>query len=127
MTWARISRAAARLRGDERGVITAEFALVLPAAITVLGLMVGAVSLAAHRVGLVSIAGEVSRLEARGDSAGARAVLESRSPVVVGIERERAGPLHCVTVSATPGIGPLSVIPVTARACAALTSAGGVA
>ena len=104
---------------DESGAVTAEFALMLPAAVAVLGFMVGAVSIASHRVGLASVAGEVARLEARGDVAGARAVLASRSPIVTGVERESAGQLHCVVVTAHPGIGPLATIKVVERACAA--------
>lgn len=120
----RCAAAAGRLRADERGAVTAEFAVMLPAAIAVLGLMVGAISLAAHRIGLVSVAGEVARLEARGDASGAEAVLASRSPIVTGVSRVERGPLLCVELTASPGIGPLRVIPVSARSCAALASGG---
>lgn len=128
--WLVIAKARAdalRLWRDERGAITAEFALVLPACIAVLGLMIGAIALASHRVSLTALAGEIARLEARGDRAGAEALLSERALPKASATRERSGAVHCVTVTASPGRGPLAVIPVSGRSCAAIASGGPVA
>ena len=52
-----------RLR-DERGAVTAEFAIVLPVVVAILGLVIGAITLAAHRMTLVSLSAELARFEA---------------------------------------------------------------
>ncbi|MFV0432374.1 MAG: TadE/TadG family type IV pilus assembly protein [Leucobacter sp.] len=107
---------------DERGTVTAEFAIVLPAVLAVLGLVIGALLLASHRVALVSVAADVARLEARGDEDAAKARLgEARG---VRAERERRGALHCVTLRSSPAGGALAAISVSARACAATSDAG---
>ncbi|QIM17240.1 pilus assembly protein [Leucobacter insecticola] len=107
---------------DERGTVTAEFAIVLPAVLIVLGLVVSGVLLAAHRITLVSVAGEVSRAEARGDDAAATAALGQLGRDVV-VEREHPDPLLCVTLISHPVRGILSELGVSARACAAMAGA----
>ena len=120
---ANLRRAAAlRLRG-ERGSVTAEFAVVVPAVLVVLGLSVGAVMLAAHRLTLGSAAAEVARLEARGDLAAADARVVALGSGV-GVARSRAGPLLCITLTARPGSGALGLISLTADGCAAVSGAG---
>lgn len=108
--------------GDERGAVTAEFALVLPAVLVVLGLVVGGILLATHRITLVSLAGEVSRAEARGDDDVAAAVL-ARIGRDVDVKRSDEGALHCITLTSSPGAGLLSRVAVTANACAAKSGA----
>lgn len=126
MRWARVAEQRARRRsdvwGDERGAVTAEFALVLPAVVVVLGLVVGGILLATHRITLVSLAGEVSRAEARGDDDVAAAVL-ARLAHDVDIKRSDEGVLHCVTLTSSPGGGLLSRVTVVASACAAQSGA----
>lgn len=107
---------------DERGTVTAEFAIVLPAVLIVLGLVVSGILLAAQRITLVSVAGEVSRAEARGDDAAAATALEQLSRDVV-VEREHPDPLLCVTLTSHPVQGILSELGISARACAAMTGA----
>lgn len=107
---------------DDRGSITAEFAIVLPAVLMVLALAVGSILLATHRLVLSSAASEVARLEARGDHTAASA----RLGAVVGeprVQRESRGALHCVTLLATPAAGVLSLIEVSGQGCAAVTEA----
>lgn len=113
----------AALRHDERGTVTAEFAIVVPAVLAVLGLVVGGISLAAHRITLVSVSAEVARFEARGDADLAEdqlAVLGDR----VMVDREDVGALLCVTLRSRPAGGPLAHLAVESRSCAARTDAG---
>jgi Flp pilus assembly protein TadG len=92
---------------DERGSVTAEFAIVLPVALLVLGLILGAVLLGAHRVALTSAAADLARLEARGDTALA-AERADQLPTGTRIDRADRGGLRCVTLSASPAGGVLS-------------------
>nr|WP_244304498.1 TadE family type IV pilus minor pilin [Leucobacter viscericola] len=103
---------------DERGAVTAEFALVLPAVVIVLGLVIGGILLATHRITLVSLAGEISRAEARGDTDAANAVL-ARVGSDVTIHRSEDGVLHCVSLRSSPASGLLSRITIAASSCAA--------
>lgn len=113
-----------RALGDDRGTVTAEFAIVLPAALLVLGLVIGGVLLASHRIALTSAAADLARLEARGDEAGAE---ERRSelPDGVSVSRRTSGGLLCVRLSSAPGDGLLSRVGIGAEACAARSGSGG--
>lgn len=108
---------------DDRGSVTAEFAVVLPAVLMVLVLAVGAIMLATQRITLTSAAAEVARLEARGDHAAAQARLAG-VPSHVSVSRATRGPLHCVTLRAAPGAGALSIIQLSSTGCAARSEAG---
>lgn len=107
------------LRADDQGSVTAEFAVALPAVLAVLALVLGGIMLAGRRIELVSAAAELARLEARGDRALA-ADREQRLPRSVRVLRDRDGALACVSLSAAPGAGLLSLIEVSARSCAAV-------
>ena len=108
------------LRADERGSITAEFAITVPAVLVVLAVIVGGVQLAGQQAGLTALAGDLARLEARGDSALAAARLRSfgGQPVV---ERHETGGVLCVTARASPRSGLLAAVTVTASGCAAIS------
>ncbi|MBK0420229.1 pilus assembly protein [Leucobacter sp. CSA1] len=108
---------------DERGAVTAEFAIVLPAVLLVLGLVIGGILLAAHRVVLTSAAADLARLEARGDAELAAARL-SELGGGIRADRESIGGLLCVTLGSRPGGGALAVVEITARGCAARSDAG---
>ena len=110
---------------DERGTVTAEFAIVMPAVLVVLGLAIGGIFIAAQRITLVTTAADVARLEARGDEDRARARLQE-SGSETSVHRERSGPLHCVTLGSRPGGGLLSAISIESRACAAVSGEHGV-
>ena len=105
-------------RLDDRGAVTAEFAIVLPTALLVLGFILGGVLLGAHRVALTSAAADVARLEARGDAALAAERL-GQLPGDTQVSRADKGGLACVTLRAAPGSGPLRALTVAATACAA--------
>lgn len=111
-----------RLADDERGTVTAEFAIVLPAVVAVLGLVIGGVALSAHRITLVSAAAEAARLEARGESADAR--LGALGSGVTATRSEADG-LLCIELVSRPAGGLLASVAVTGRSCAALSDVGG--
>jgi len=110
---------------DERGSVTAEFAVALPAVLLVVLLAIGAIMLATQRLSLSSAAAQMARLEARGDDVAAAAVLGGLGVRGgVAVQRSAQGPLHCVTLSATPVSGALSALSVSGRGCAAISEAG---
>lgn len=63
----------------ERGMVTAEFAVVLPAVVLVLALAVGALGLAWDQIRCVDAAGAGARAAARGDSAAAVTLVARRA------------------------------------------------
>jgi len=102
------------IRLDERGSVTAEFAVAVPAVIIVLALGVGVLGAAATAVRLQHVSTESARLLGRGDDARAQAAL---SGIGASASISRPGGLVCVDASApVPLAVPLP--PVTARACA---------
>ena len=106
------------LSGDDRGGVTAEFAITLPVVLLVLGVVIGGLTLASYRVGITGLAGDLARLEARGDTAQAAARLDEHTGPVA-LSRSTSGSLHCVTAHASPGSGLLAALSVEARSCAA--------
>lgn len=118
-----VATRAGSLRHDERGSVTAEFAVVMPAILAVLALVLGGIMLAGRRIELVSASAELARLEARGDI-GLAAERERRLPRGTNVSRERTGQLLCVNLRAAPGSGILSVLGISARSCAAAHASG---
>ena len=112
-----------RASPNDRGAVTAEFVLVLPAVLIVLALIIGSILLAAQQLTLTSAAGDVARLEARGDAAGASLRLSQLMPGV-SVARQSLGPLHCVSLSARPARGLLSALHISASGCAARSEDG---
>ena len=102
--------------------MTAEFAITIPVVLLVLGIVIGGIHLAAERVALISLAGDVARLEARGDSslAALRIASDGRS---AAIRRENDGRVLCVEATSAPRPGLLAAIQVRGRGCAALSAA----
>ena len=107
-----------RLLREDRGAATAEFAIVLPVVIAVLGLVIGGTVISAHRISLVAQAGELARAEARGDTAAAGGI-EKLLARGVDVAREERGVLHCVALSSAPAGGLLRAVSVRAESCAA--------
>lgn len=107
---------------DERGGVSAEFAVVLPALLLVLGVVIGAILLAGTRVTLVSAAHDVARLEARGDVALAANRL-SQLPGRITVSRDTTAGILCVQLEARPGQGILASITITGVGCAAVSDA----
>ena len=66
-------------RGGQEGIVTAEFAVVLPAVVFVLALSLGALGLALDQVRCVDAARAGARAASRGDSDGAVALVAHRA------------------------------------------------
>lgn len=105
---------------DRRGSVTAEFAVGLPAVLLVLGLVIGTVQLSAERVALTALAGDLARLQARGDMGVAQARLDEHggSP---SVNRTVESGVLCVVVTSRQRTGLLSPLSVSGRGCAALS------
>lgn len=104
-------------RGGERGSVTAELALAIPAVVVVVALAVGALSIASVQVRLQDAAADAARLVARGED-GARAagvIAAAVAGASHGVSHE--GELVCVTAKARASAGPVAV-PLEARSCA---------
>lgn len=99
---------------DDRGAVTAEFAVALPAIVVVLALGLGALAAGATEVRLQHAAAESARLFGRGDEAGARAVVTS---IGATVSVDRGETLVCVEASAAIPL-PLPLGPLSARSCA---------
>ncbi|WP_285136032.1 TadE family type IV pilus minor pilin [Microbacterium sp. lyk4-40-TSB-66] len=98
---------------DDRGAVTAEFAVALPAVIIVLALGVGVLGSAAATVRLQHAASEAARLLGRGDTGYLTGIAEIGGTASV----ERHDGLVCVAAVAPVPVGP-PLPEVTARACA---------
>lgn len=112
-----------RFAQEQRGAVTAEFALTIPVVLFILGIAVGSIFLAAERVSLVSLAGEVARLEARGDSRLAATRLAAQPGIEIA--RTNDGRILCITAVSRPGPGVLAAVKVSGRGCAAVAHAAG--
>lgn len=108
------------LRSDQ-GSVTAEFAMLLPAVVMVLSLAISSLFLATQSIVLTDAAGEIARLEARGDTAAASERL-ARLQGDTTVERLRAGSLHCVSLGQQPGGGLLAFVHIAADGCAAVST-----
>jgi hypothetical protein len=106
----------------DRGSVTAEFAIMLPAVLIIVGLALSSIMLATQRLSLNASVVEIARHEARGDHATARAHL-SRLSAGVQVQRHLRGALHCVTLRSSPAGGLLRAIEVSASSCAAQSEA----
>lgn len=95
----------------------------MPAVLLVLGLVIGSVQISAERVALTALAGDVARLEARGDGALAAARVRSFAGDAV-LERSAGGGILCVTARTVPRAGLLAAIAVAGSGCAAMSEAG---
>lgn len=109
-----------RLATEEKASITAEFAITLPSVIFVLALIIGAISIATERAALTAQAAEIARLEARHDPKTAAPLINGLTATTT-VKRNAHNNLHCVTLTKKPGKGPLQLITVQARSCAAKT------
>lgn len=103
------SRSADRREGDERGSVTAEFAIALPAVALVLACCLSGLQLASQQVRLQDAAALAARSAARGDGTGVAARLAPGA----ALEHWADGPLECVRLTAqTSGV----LLPVTLAA-----------
>jgi len=91
-----------RRRGDERGAVSAEFAVALPAVVVVVALCLGAVGAVGRQVRLEQAVAQAARLVARGDAESrARDLVRTIAGADdIGIRAE--GDLVCVTARFSP-------------------------
>lgn len=106
-----------QLFADERGSITAEFALVLPAVIFTLALIIAGISVAALQISYITAAAQIARLDARGDDVLAQQI-ENQLPQHSTVIKQRDGQLLCVTVQGSGKHGIAKLFHGSARSCA---------
>jgi hypothetical protein len=102
-------------RWGDRGSVTAEFAVALPAVLVVIVLGVSALSAGARQVRLQDAAADAARLIARGDDQGRAAQLVAGAVGDADMGVDRPGDLVCVTATAPAGLPGLTL---SARSCA---------
>ncbi|MCC4908941.1 TadE family protein [Microbacterium sp. cx-59] len=104
-------------RLGDRGSVSAEFAVALPAIVLLLVLCIGALSSASWQVRLQDATADAARLIARGDDEGrALALVAGSAPGAQGVV-EYSDDLVCVTATAPAGI-PVVELRFTASSCA---------
>ena len=103
---------------EERGSVTAEFALVLPVLVVLLALGAGLLSASSARVRLEDGAADAARVVGRGEGDGSAAAIVARSVPGAGVSIARDGDFVCVTATATIRIVGAIPAPMTARSCA---------
>jgi len=109
-------RRGAPWRGDE-GSVTAEFALVVPAVIVVLGCCLGAFQLASLQLTLENAAAVAARTMARGGDGAAAASRAAAVSPGVRLERQDSGDLVCAVARASAGLGLLGPMKLSATSC----------
>lgn len=109
-----------RLNSEDGGV-TAEFAVTLPVILMVMAVILGALTLATHRISLTSAVYDIARLEARGDYALAEKRM-SQLPSETIISHSITDGVLCVTGERSPGEGILKLVVISATGCAATSS-----
>ncbi|NEM92190.1 TadE family type IV pilus minor pilin [Galbitalea soli] len=103
---------------DDRGSVTAEFAVALPAVVLVLAVALGALAAGTRAIALESGAGDAARMLGRGESGDrAAAVLHRAAPGARLRILDADGQACVVARVSAPILGPITV-PLTARACA---------
>ncbi|MCU1529605.1 MAG: hypothetical protein JWP75_3368 [Frondihabitans sp.] len=97
--------------------MSAEFALVAPMAVLLVGACVAALAVATDAIRLADAAGLSARALGRGDDAFAAEVVDRLAPgASMSVERET---LVCVRLERVVALGPIpATIPLSARSCA---------
>jgi len=104
-------------------MVTAEFAVVLPAVVFVLGLSLGALGLALDQVRCVDAARAGARAASRGDSEGAvRLVVRRAAPSDALVSMSTSGDLVQVSVVSRPRVA-RGLLPTWLRASSTATAA----
>lgn len=110
-------------RSGESGMVTAEFAVVLPAVVLVLALSLGALGLAWDQVRCVDAARAGARAASRGDSTGAVILVASQAaPSEAMVSVSTSGDLVRVSVVSRPRVA-ASLLPAWLRASSTASAA----
>jgi len=107
-----------RRAGDDRGSVTAEFAIVLPVLVLLIAFGVGALAATSARVRLEDAAADAARLVARGDDRGAAAEAVTRAVDGARLGIDRRDGLVCATASASARVLGDVTVPLSATSCA---------
>lgn len=102
-------------RQGDRGSVTAEFAVALPAVVLVLALGAGVLGACGRQVRLQDAVADAARLVARGETGAADVVAAAVAGATTTVDH--GGDLVCVQASAPAGV-PLIAIAVHAESCA---------
>ncbi|MFV0375113.1 TadE family type IV pilus minor pilin [Microbacterium sp.] len=102
--------------GDDRGSVTAELAVALPAVLLVIVLAVSALGVGGAQVRLEQAAAQGARVAARGEAERVPEVVAALTGSATAVV-SASGDLVCVTTSADAP-GPLPMPPLVARSCA---------
>jgi Flp pilus assembly protein TadG len=103
-----------RFRVDDRGSVTAEFAVALPAVVLLLALCLTGMQAVGQQLRLADATAHAARSLARGESADVAAARAAREVPGASITQSTDGDLTCVTGSAPAALG----LTVTASSCA---------
>ena len=104
----------------ERGSVTAEFAMVLPAVILVLACCLASVQLAGQQVRLQDAAADAARAISRGDSAGAAASRAAAAVPGATLATSTRGDMVCahLTTRSSSPLGTILGVRLSASSCA---------
>jgi Flp pilus assembly protein TadG len=116
MSVARAKTARGRAVRGDRGSVTAEFAVALPAVVLVLGLALAAMQLVGEQLRLQSAVADAARVLGRGE-AGALGALQRVAPGATLVTTHPDG-LVCARARAPAALGVIVGIELTASACA---------
>jgi len=103
-----------RFRVDDRGSVTAEFAVALPAVVLLFALCLTGMQAVGQQLRLADATAHAARSLARGESADVAAARAAREVPGASITQSADGDLTCVTGSAPAALG----LTVTASSCA---------
>ncbi|HQJ34995.1 MAG TPA: pilus assembly protein [Rhodoglobus sp.] len=103
-----------RFRVDDRGSVTAEFAVALPAVVLLFALCLTGMQAVGQQLRLADATAHAARSLARGESADVAAARAAREVPGASITQSTDGDLTCVTGSAPAALG----LTVTASSCA---------
>lgn len=106
-----------RHAGD-RGSVSAELALALPAVVLAFLLGAGALGAASRQVALQDASADAARLLGRGEGQDAAERVVHAAVSGAGVSSSRSGDLVCVTASVDASIGSLIRMPLRATSCA---------
>lgn len=101
----------------ERGTVTAEFAVVLPAIVLIAAALLGGLTATGRQIGVIDAAATAARSLARGDGRPAAERLTEQSGGRLAGVTESDG-LVCATVQADAHVFGRAVLPIAARRCA---------
>nr|WP_022884821.1 TadE family type IV pilus minor pilin [Glaciibacter superstes] len=110
--------------GPDRGSVTAELAMALPAVVLVLGCCLAAVQVTGQQVRLTDAAADAARSLSRGDEAGRAAGLVAQAVSGASLGTENRGEFVCAHLSAPSAFGPFALFGLTLEASSCALAGG---